>query len=50
MEAWASSINQKGRAPLEALPFTDMLADLYFVAYLFEALPFIVPLNFACGC
>jgi len=41
--------NEKGRAPLEALPCTAMLADLNFVAYVFEALPFSMPLNLTVG-
>jgi hypothetical protein len=40
---------QKGRAPLEALPSTALPADLNFFALLIEALPLIMPLNLASG-
>jgi len=40
---------KKGRAPLEALPFTATSADLYFNAQAFEALPFGVPSNLTVG-
>ena len=40
---------QKGRAPLEALPCTAISADFNLVAYFFEALPLIMPLNLTGG-
>jgi len=44
---------KKGRAPLEALPCTaisaDISADFILVAYCFEALPSIMPLNLTGG-
>jgi hypothetical protein len=50
---WASSQiplkNQKGRAPLEALPFTAIIAVYKFDAVLLEALPFNKPLDLALG-
>jgi hypothetical protein len=41
---------QKGRAPLEALPCTAISADFIFYACIIEALPLIMPLNPASGC